>query len=1088
MKEHSFGDKRGEGSLTFLPDQPIESIGQDEFEHSTFVNKLLWLIESTGEHFNIGIFGKWGTGKTGILNMLEEKLGQEPYRERYDYIYVDTWKLSRDSLRQQLLYQLSLKYDPHKSEEEIADRLFHTMVEPVELWKEPWKRTFLRLIKEALPYLALAAVFIVLGGVIDYLYPGKNLLPIISSLYVVPLIVSLTKRLAEASKAVKKTGKRIIPRIESPFQFAKMFDEIIRKRKVGKKTIIALDNLDRCRSDLVVEMLSTVKTFMEAKGVIFVVPCDDDALVQHLAGREGFRGEAAREFLRKFFQISITIPPFIEGDLLKYVDGLAKKLAVPVSEGVKDVLIAAVIDNPRRIKQFLNNYIMNYQLALEREGRGLVGKGVLTGRTDFLAKIIVIRDRFPRFYDSLSQRDDLLFRIESYFRREELGDFTENDIVEIFRESPGLRWFLQRTRPIEVPDVAPFIQLAQETYESLLPEQEELKLRVRNNDYRYVKRLLEKVEDDKKSSIVRIMVKILEEDMRRRSSVWAFNELNVILETVDYIPTPLSEDVLSSFQYHCSSREMLTQLPKFDERKIFSLLPKMEETHRTPIITEYCRLFVKNGTIDQGLLDLIVANRKLLSESAKDSFNESLATFYKNNEDECQEVIQNLIQQELAGELLTSKTIEAIAARLDKTEALEENEERVTLYESLKDLASAATRDRFVVGLLNLFPDKPPSAPDKKIQFVLNHLNELEDEDVPASVVEHFYEILTTYMDATGNENHKVEFLPPILRHVHKMSDNLRTQFLEEYIKPRFSTGQPAIVLKILEAFSNSTFNILVHEEYFEILAERGKTNLVHDRLMSFLIARSPENKKREVSELLISHVRSGNAAHYNAALSAFGSNSGRLPQTEVDRACSSIIDTARDLAPAAKPNFYQSIVEAYPNCSRDAQDRIALEILELIKQPEPLRSEGIGYYRKLKEQIPDEMRLHVLRQLIINLSGTLDSQMQPSLNLIFENLDILEKDDHIRLIDYLHGQISPAQKEQTQILAMEYILKIPNLYRRGGRVLRAVLLVSKSGSQTVRDIGRKIHQVFNRYKMPKEHWEEAKEVFGEDVGPAESP
>lgn len=132
-------------------------------------------------------------------------------------------------------------------------------------------------------------------------------------------------------------------------------------------------------------------------------------------------------------------------------------------------------------------------------------------------------------------------------------------------------------------------------------------------------------------------------------------------------------------------------------------------------------------------------------------------------------------------------------------------------------------------------------------------------------------------------------------------------------------------------------------------------------------------------------------------------------------------------------------------------------------------------------------VRTHVLRQLIKNLSGTLNSQMRPSLDLIFEKQEILEKDDFIRLIDYLRGQISTAQKEQTQIYAMEYILRIPNLYKRGGEVLRAVLLVSKSGSENVKALGKRIHKTFDRYRMPNEHWKEAKEVFGEDVGSAKS-
>ena len=1071
-------------SLTFLPDRAIKSEVEDQFAHSTFVNKLLWLIKSTPEHFNIGIFGKWGTGKTGILNLLEEKLCQKDLKKSFDYVYIDTWALSKQSLRQQLLYKLSRRYDKKRSEEEIADRLFYTIVEPLVLEKESWTERFRRLLEEALPYLLLAFGFITSGALLDFFYPGKNLVLIVSSLYVVPLIVSLAKRLAEASKAVKKMGQRIIPRIESPVQFARMFNEIIGKREEGKKTIIALDNLDRCESDLVVEMLSTVKTFMDKEGVIFLVACDDEALVEHLKGIKGFEEEDAREFLRKFFQLSITIPPFIGGDLIKFVDRLASNLAVPVSEEVKEVLIAAAIENPRRIKQFLNNYVLNYELALERENRGLVGKGVLSDRTDFLAKIIVIRDRFPKFYKELSKRDDLLFRIENYFRGEELGDFTEKDIKRIFDANPGLRWFLQRTRPIEIRDVGPFIRLAQETYESLLPQQEELKLRVRNNDYQYVKRLLEKAKEDKKTNIVKVILKILEEDMRRLSVIWAYNELNVILETIESIPEPLFGDILSSFQFYCSSKEMLSQLPKFDKWKLFSLLSKMEETYRNPMITEYCRLLVRNGTIDLELLDLIVANRKLTSREAKDQLNASLASFYVKDEIQGQEVIRTLIEQEeVKKDLLTSRISLAIVSLLNASDSLENNRRRVELYESLKDLANVATRHEFIVGLLNLLPEKPPNAPDEKMRFVLNQLSKLRDEDVPASVAEHLHDRLILYMKAVTNENHKVEFLLPLIRHTQKFPGDLAPKFIEQNIKPRLSGQPPAIVFKILEAFSESPYNILDHADVFETLYKRAKTNLVDAKLLSFLMDQSLEDKKLRISELLISHVDSGNPAHCTAALNAFSTSSQHLPRKEVDRVCLSIINSARNVDVGAKAAFYQSLVKSYTNCSRDTRYRINNEIIELIKQAEPMRKKGIGYYRQLKERIPEGMKRHVLRQLIISLSGTLDDQMRPSLDLIFEDQDILERDDRIRLIDYLTGQISTAQKEQTQIYAMEYVLKLPNLYRRGEEVLRAVLLVSKSGNQAVKDLGKRIHQTFNRYKVTDEHWKEASEVFGEGIG-----
>ncbi|MCH8916193.1 MAG: hypothetical protein IIA82_10200 [Thaumarchaeota archaeon] len=171
-----------------------------------------------------------------------------------------------------------------------------------------------------------------------HLTEEKYLLPLIGATFIIPLIASLTSRLAENSRSIASTVKQVIPPIQSPVEFEKLFLEILDTKKSDSKLIIALDNLDRCEGNLVIEMISMVKSFMANENVAFIVPCDHDAIVTHLKNIRKFELEDARDFLRKFFQTSVEIPPFLKGDIIDYTDRLVKDFDIPANEGVKYVL------------------------------------------------------------------------------------------------------------------------------------------------------------------------------------------------------------------------------------------------------------------------------------------------------------------------------------------------------------------------------------------------------------------------------------------------------------------------------------------------------------------------------------------------------------------------------------------------------------------------------------------------------------------------------------------------------------------------------------------------------------------------------
>ena len=61
-----------------ITDRAIESLEEDRFGHDDFVDRLATMVRATETPANIALFGRWGSGKTGIGNRLQAALGGTP--------------------------------------------------------------------------------------------------------------------------------------------------------------------------------------------------------------------------------------------------------------------------------------------------------------------------------------------------------------------------------------------------------------------------------------------------------------------------------------------------------------------------------------------------------------------------------------------------------------------------------------------------------------------------------------------------------------------------------------------------------------------------------------------------------------------------------------------------------------------------------------------------------------------------------------------------------------------------------------------------------------------------------------------------
>jgi predicted KAP-like P-loop ATPase len=87
--------------IRFLSDQPLSADRKQEmrFGHPSIVENLKTLVLSCPTPFTIGLFGKWGTGKTTILDALK----CEFHATEIAAIKIDAWKHEGDALRRTFL-------------------------------------------------------------------------------------------------------------------------------------------------------------------------------------------------------------------------------------------------------------------------------------------------------------------------------------------------------------------------------------------------------------------------------------------------------------------------------------------------------------------------------------------------------------------------------------------------------------------------------------------------------------------------------------------------------------------------------------------------------------------------------------------------------------------------------------------------------------------------------------------------------------------------------------------------------------------------------------------------------------------------
>lgn len=655
-----------------LEDNPIEAEDMDKFGHSIFVSTLFELIQDTEKSCNIALFGKWGAGKTSIINMLFNRIKNNKTVSRTTKcFYFDTWKYSDESIMTEFLIELDEQFENPIGKDTILDILYNIKEDVVTDKKNISKRIRDFFSNSKIFWVSLIVIIVI--DLFIFFFSGVGAAYIITASFIVPLFAELISKIHSATISVRK--RFILPKKELTGEFENLFRKIISEIK-AKKVILAIDNLDRCQDHVVIQMLALFKTFMNDPNCIFIIPCDDEAILSHINAIDKERGyftKNGQEFLRKIFQIRMKIPPFLNESLEEYAKNLKSQMQFQFDDNVQDVIISAHVKNPRRMIHAFNRLTTLYLLARKKEEARLIRKGIITDNLSFLAKISIIEDEWKDFYDDLSYNIFLLDDIEMYFRGMPPSKEIQEKIRKHFNSNPELRAFLNATRVVRVDDVEPFLLLSQETYERTIPERERLRNYLYENNVNQVYDIIRKTPDTRKSDYVKSILKTCDNALKNKKYILGFNCLNILSYIYEVLPDEFHSEVACKLGKHFNDDGIIDFLSSFDMEKLFKILPHMEVSTRDNTLCNFmCSLFssdYRNST----LLSKLIERSDLVGKEAKKNLNTLLREKLDSEQSEIvKEIIQRILKNKIAEKNLLEP--ETLIKYQEKIEEIEEKE------------------------------------------------------------------------------------------------------------------------------------------------------------------------------------------------------------------------------------------------------------------------------------------------------------------------------------------------------------------------------------------------------------------------------
>ncbi|TYB65977.1 AAA family ATPase [Nonomuraea sp. PA05] len=342
-----------------LSDAPV-GLGGDELGFGRYVDPLVQVItdEATETPFTIGVFGPWGSGKSSLLRMIDQRLAEE-HPGRTVRVHFNSWV--------------------HRGEPHLLLPLLHTLQDTLE-------QDGRRRLREAAGRI---------GYVIAHLTSDTLLRRVSGGAVTLDKLQELSQQYAEQRGKVHSELRGLRRTLQ---------EQADRAADDGARLVIFIDDLDRCQPHEIVDLLESVKLFLDLRHVLVILAVAKNVVDQGIAVKyREFGFDAAKvleigdEYLDKMVQLPLSLMPIDAGGYLG---------SLPMPSGFaehRSLLGEIVVPNPRRIKRVLNTLAVTCAMG----GPGL--------RPDVVIRLVVLRVQSPDLYDAIAARPHLAAALEDMY-------------------------------------------------------------------------------------------------------------------------------------------------------------------------------------------------------------------------------------------------------------------------------------------------------------------------------------------------------------------------------------------------------------------------------------------------------------------------------------------------------------------------------------------------------------------------------------------------------------------------------------------------------------------------------------------------
>ena len=324
--------------LAYNSDLPIQKSAEDQYEFASFANHVVdeLFAGRQPESIVVGISGSWGSGKTSLLNLMDERL---------------------EHLKSESKSVINIRYVPWrvKNREALITSFLTLLVEKIEeeMSKDPsLKLNIANSLDPLKKYARAMAQFE--SGV-------KPVVQMLSALKV-PYVESVFGKFVDIRAALADDSLIDVEELHRNAYKA------LEKLKIS--TVVTIDDLDRLEPSEIIDMLRLVRATAQLPFVTFILCYDHNNVCDAI---EAVLKVDGTKFLGKLVQLPISVPCIPTSYLLTNIKSNLDKAIMTADtditieetfyQTIESIFKTTIIKTPRDIKRITNTLIFRKTLT-----------------------------------------------------------------------------------------------------------------------------------------------------------------------------------------------------------------------------------------------------------------------------------------------------------------------------------------------------------------------------------------------------------------------------------------------------------------------------------------------------------------------------------------------------------------------------------------------------------------------------------------------------------------------------------------------------------------------------------------------------